>query len=129
MGKFLEACCVMKPIVVEAKLAEAMVALWVVLYDKEASFSEVVFEGDAAQMVAEIHLYPPYFSKNGQMIESIIKKLNGFTVAKFAHVNRECNTVAHALAKEAANRRMSKYWREVALDCISSIILREHMCP
>jgi len=67
----MEAWCVMKPIVVEAKLAEAIAALLAVLFGKEAGFFEVVFKGDAAQVVAKIYSSPLYCSKNGQMIESL----------------------------------------------------------
>jgi hypothetical protein len=129
MGEFKGAWCVTKPIVVEGKLAEAMAALWAVLFGREAGFSEVVFEGDAAQVVAEIHSPPPYLSTNGHMIESIIEEVKGFRGAKFVHVNRECNIVAHVLAKEAANRRLSKCWRQEVPDCVSSLILRESLCP
>jgi hypothetical protein len=121
--------CVMKPIVVEARLVEAMAALWAVLYGKEAGFPKVFFEGDAAQVVAEIHSSPPYFSKNGQMIESIIEELVDFRGAKFVHVTRECNTAAHVLAKEAGNRRLSMCWSQVVPECISSIIRRECLSP
>lgn len=129
MGEFMGAKCIMKPIVVEARLAEAMAALWAVLYGKEAGFQKIVFEGDAAQVVTEIHSSPPYLSKDGQMIESIQEELVDFRGAKFVHVNRECNTAAHALAKEAVKRRLSMCWSQVVPDCISSIIRREHLCP
>jgi hypothetical protein len=90
---------------------------------------KIVFEGDATQVAAEIHSSPPYFSKNGQMIESIIEELVDFRGANFVHVNRECNTAAHALAKEAVNRRLSMCWSQVVPECISSIIRRERLCP
>jgi hypothetical protein len=79
--------------------------------------------------VAEIHSSPPYCSKNGQMIESIIEELNGFRGAKFVHVNKECNTVIHVLAKKAANQRLSKCWRQEAPNYIYSTIITEHICP
>jgi hypothetical protein len=44
MGEFMEAWCVMKPIVVEAKLAEAIAALFAVLYGKEAGFFRSCFQ-------------------------------------------------------------------------------------
>jgi hypothetical protein len=47
MGEFMGAKSIMKPIVVEARLAEAMAALLAVLYGKEAGFQKIVYEGDA----------------------------------------------------------------------------------
>jgi hypothetical protein len=41
---FLGAKCIKKTIVVKPKIAEAMAALWAVLFCKEVGFFEVVFE-------------------------------------------------------------------------------------
>jgi hypothetical protein len=46
-------------------------------------------------------------------------------MANFAHVHRECNSAAHVLAKEVANFKLAEIW----LECISSIIVRERLCP
>jgi hypothetical protein len=61
------------------------------------------------------------------MIESIIEELVNFRGATFVHVNRECNTAAHAPARKAANRRLSMCWSQVVPDCFSSIIRRERL--
>jgi hypothetical protein len=68
-GEFLGARCEMKPIVVDAKMAESMAALWAVLFCKAANFSDVIFERDSAQVVAELSSSPPYLSKNGHFNE------------------------------------------------------------
>jgi hypothetical protein len=57
---FLGAKCIRKTIVVKPKIAEAMAALWAVLFCKEMGFF-VVFEGDFAQVVGEIFSNPPLF--------------------------------------------------------------------
>jgi hypothetical protein len=84
---------------------------------------------NAAQVVAEIHSSPPYLSKDGQMIESILEELVDVRGAKFVHVNKECNIAAHTLAKEVVKRRQSMCWSQVVPDCISSIIHKERLCP
>lgn len=75
IGEFLGAWCEMKPIVVDAKIAETMAALWAVLFCKVIDFSEVIFKGDSAQMKAEITSSPPHLSKNGHLTESIVQEL------------------------------------------------------
>lgn len=75
MGEFLRARCEMKPIVVDAKIAETMAALWAVLFCKVTDFSEVIFERDSAQVKAEITSSPPHLSKNGHLTESIVREL------------------------------------------------------
>jgi hypothetical protein len=128
-GMFLGAKCVKKPILVEPMIAEAMVALWAVLFCKEVGFFEVVFKGDSAQIVGEILSNPPYLSSSGHLIESIAQELNGFRSVSFVHVNRECSNVAHMLAKEAVERYEEMCWLEETPDCIGSVILRECVGP
>jgi ribonuclease HI len=70
-GYFLGAKCVVKRVVVDPKTAEAMAALWAVQFCKEVGFFEVLFEGDAAQVVADIKSKRPQFSKSGIFVESI----------------------------------------------------------
>jgi ribonuclease HI len=59
-GEILGAQCGFKSIVVDAKTAEAMAALWAVLFIKAEGFLDAIFEGDSAQVVAEISYSPPY---------------------------------------------------------------------
>lgn len=79
-----------------------MAALWAMQFSKEGVF-EVIFEGDAAQVVSELHSDPPYLSEIGHFIESIIQELQGLRSARFVHVHRESNIIAaHVFANEAA---------------------------
>lgn len=129
MGRFLGARCIRKPFLVEPKIAEAMAALWAVLFYKEVSFFEVVFEGDSVQVVEEIHSKPPFLSSSGHFIESIVQELNGFRFASFVHVTRDCNTVAHTLAKEALEHYEEMCWLEETPDCIGNFNFRECIDP
>jgi hypothetical protein len=128
-GEILGAQCGFKSIVVDAETAEAMAALWAVLFSKAEGFLDAIFEGDSAQVVAEISYSPPYLSKSGQFIESINQEIKGFRMANFAHVHRECNSAAHVLAKEVANFKLAEIWLQESPECISSIIVRERLCP
>jgi hypothetical protein len=77
-GDFLGAKCLRKPILVEPKIAEAMVALWAILFRKEVRFFKVVFDGYFAQVEGEILSNPPYLSSSGHLIESIAQERNCF---------------------------------------------------
>jgi ribonuclease HI len=126
-GEILGAQCSFKSIVVDAKTTEAMAAFWAVLFSKAEGFLDAIFEGDSAQVVAEVSSSPPYLSKNGT--ESINQEIKGFWMAKFAQVHRECNSTAHVLAKEASNFKLAEIWLQESPECISSIIVRERLCP
>jgi len=128
-GRFLGARCIRKPFLVEPKIAEAMAALWAVIFCKEVGFFEVVFEGDSLQVVEEILSKTPFLSSSGHLIESIVQELNGFRFASFVHVTRDCNTVAHTLAKEALEHYEEMCCLEETPACIDNFICRECIDP
>jgi hypothetical protein len=59
----------------------------------------------------------------------VLKELDGFRVARFVHVSRDMNSVAHVLAKEAAMHKLDNCWLEEVPAFISSIVFREKPCP
>jgi hypothetical protein len=99
MGEVLGAKSVMRPIIVDPKIAKAMEALWAILFCKEVGFFNVIIEDDATHVVNEINSPPSYLSNTGHFIESIVKEINGIRSVKFGHVHRELNGAAHVLTK------------------------------
>lgn len=80
-------------------MAEAMATLWAVKFCKEVGLFEMILEGDAAQVGNDIISSLPHLAKSSHLTESIIQELQGFRFATFVHVKRECNNVAHTLAR------------------------------
>jgi ribonuclease HI len=58
MGLFLGARSIVYKLKVQTKIAESIAALGAVLFRKEADFCDVIFEGDAKQVVSEINSDP-----------------------------------------------------------------------
>jgi ribonuclease HI len=112
----------------KARMAEAMAALWAVKFCKEVGFFEVILEGDAAQVVNGIISPLPHLAKSGHLTESIIQELQGFKSAIFVHVKRECNNVAHTLARLAVDQNFSDVLLEEPPNCIVDLIVRERLC-
>jgi hypothetical protein len=83
-----------------------VVALNAVLFCKEVGFLQVIFEGDASQVISDINSPHPHFSKAGHLTKSVIRELESFRKAIFVYVPRELNEVAHTLAKEAVVRKI-----------------------
>jgi ribonuclease HI len=123
----LAAKCVQKNFFVDPKTAEAMAALWAVLFCKECGFLDVIFEGDASQVVNEIHSKPPFLSTTSHLIGSISQEIQGLRSATFVHVHRECNGAAHLLAKEAAIHEEEMCWIEDTPYFLDTVILRERV--
>jgi hypothetical protein len=100
-GNFLGAKCIHQQISVDLKLPEAMAALNAVLFSKEVGrFLNVMFEGDALQVVFEINSDPPFLNRVGHFIESIHLELGLLRSSCFAFIPREANSIAHTLAKD-----------------------------
>lgn len=129
LGEVVGARCIMQETEMDPKSAESMAALKAVLFCKEVGFSQVIFEGDASQVILDINSPPPHFSKAGHLTEIVIKELEGFRKAIFVHVPRELNEVAHTLAKEAAVRKIDDCWLEEVPECIFSLVVREKSFP
>ncbi|XP_062174656.1 uncharacterized protein LOC133879872 [Alnus glutinosa] len=128
-GHFMGAKCVMKRVVVDPKTAEAMAAFWAIQFCKEVGFFDVLFEGDAAQVVADINSKISHLSKYGHFVESIRSEIQFSRLANFVHVHREANMAAHVLAKHAPIGKEDSCWLEDIPLCISHIVCWEQLFP
>jgi hypothetical protein len=126
---FLGARSVTKPLRVDASTTEAMGALWAVQFSKEVGFFDVIFKGDATQIVSKINSGPPFLSRVGHFIESIHMEKQGFRSIAFIYTPRVSNSVAHILAKEAACNKVDNCWLEDIPRSISGIVFRESIFP
>jgi hypothetical protein len=126
-GVFFAAKCIVYPQNIEAKSAEALAAFWAIRFCVEMEFREVIFEGNAAQVIDEICSPLPHLSKSGHIIESITHDIYHLTSAKFVHITREGNVVAHCLAKLAVDQNLSFCWMVEPPACIVVLLVRERL--
>jgi hypothetical protein len=92
-------------------------------------FWDIIFEGDATQVVKEITIQSSSFSKVDHFIESIYLEKQLFRSAKFQAIPRTCNMAAHTLAKEATANFVDLCWLEDTPTSVSSIVFREQSGP
>jgi len=111
---------------INPKTAEIMAALQAVQFSKEVGFWDVIFEGDAAQVVKELTTHSLSFSKVGHFMESIQVEKQHFQLAIFQAIPRVCNMAAHTLAKEASSNYVDLCCLE---DTPMSIVFREQPGP
>jgi ribonuclease HI len=76
-GMFLGAKCMFCPLAVDPTMAEAMATTHAVIFSKEVGFFDVIFEGDALQVVQEIQSTSPHACNFGHFVESIKQELVG----------------------------------------------------
>lgn len=129
LGWCLGARSVTRRMQMEPKTAEIMTAICAVEFSKEVGYFEVIFEGDAAQVVADINIVSTNLSNTGYLTKSIQQELQWFKAASFVHVPRVLNSAAHALAREAAHNMVYCIWLEDTPQSISSILVREQCGP
>jgi hypothetical protein len=82
-GVCLGARSVTKQMKVDSKTIEVMAALFAMQFSKEVGFLDVIFEGDAAQVVKEINSVRPYVSRVGHFLENIHLEKGCFLVGVF----------------------------------------------
>ena len=81
--------------------AKALAAVHAIMLCKEMGYTNILFEGDALQVIRAIGEEGPCFSSFGHLINCIHNELRGLECASFIPVCREVNGAAHLLAQLA----------------------------
>jgi hypothetical protein len=116
------------PLRVDAKTAETMAALGAIQFSKEVGFFNVIFEGDAAQVISKINSGPPHLSRLCHLLGSIHIEKQFLCSCTFSFMSRDANSATHCLAKETASNKIDMCWLEDIPWSIYSIVLREAVC-
>jgi len=128
-GNFLGVRAITKMVVTTPKVAEAMAALEAILFCKQAGFFNVLFEGDANQVVNDINHGSLNLLTAGHFIEGIISEMQGLRHASLVYVGKKANNMAHCLAKDACSKVVDLVWLEDIPHCILHALLRDRSCP
>jgi hypothetical protein len=82
----------------DATTAEALAAVHAIMFCKDLGYANVIFEGDALQIIKAIGEEGPCLSSFGHLIDCIHNELRQLECASLIHVKREANYGAHLLA-------------------------------
>ena len=88
---------IVKPPTVE--ILELLVARRAVSFTAESGFDQFICEGDSESVVNSLRRTSMENSRGGHLIKDIAYLSNSFRSISFAHVCRQGNAVAHALAQ------------------------------
>jgi hypothetical protein len=110
---------------IEAATAEALAAVHAILFCKELGYSNILFEGDALQVIKAIGEEGPCFNSFGHLIDCIHSELRTLEQARFIHVRREANSAAHLLAQLATAHVTLSTWLGYAPLSVGDIVRRE----
>ena len=108
---------IVKPPSVE--ILELLAARRAVSFTAESGFDQLICEGDSESVVNSLRQTGMENSRGGHLIQDITYLSNSFRSISFAHVRRQGNVVAHALAQRARQSFSSLIW----LECVPTDIM------
>lgn len=97
----MAACTLTKNMLVESVVEEALAAFYAVEFSKKMGFYDMIFEGNALQVVNAVKAESKNLSKFGHIVDGIKIGLRQLRSWKIIHVKRDMNSAAHIPAREA----------------------------
>jgi ribonuclease HI len=128
-GYLLGAKCLTKSFLTDAHTVELMAASYAVNFCSEVGLFNVIFEGDALNVIREVNSNPPFLSRSGHFVEGSKQDVYHLRSFAFVHIPRVLNEAAHTLAKSAAASLCDDVWLEDIPACILDIVTREQQVP
>ena len=124
-GKVLAAFSekIAKPPTVE--ILELLAARRAIVFTAESGYENLVCEGDSESVVNSLKRPGMENSRGGHLIKDIVSLSNSLVSISFAHVRRQGNAVAHALAQRARQYLASHIWLECVPTDILSFVLED----
>lgn len=122
-GQVLGAMYVKQSIATNPFTAEAIRLFEAVLFCKNAGFSNLTLEGDAFQVVRILLSNFVDWSEGGCVINDSRQLLHSFTHRLVQHTPKNCNTMAHLLAKRALIVSSDVYLLDKFPECITNYVL------
>ena len=114
-----------KPPTVE--ILELLAARRAVSFTAESGYDQFVCEGDSESVVNSLRGSGMENSRGGHLIKDIVSLSNSLVSISFAHVRRQGNAVAHALAQRARQYLASHIWLECVPPDILSFVLEDSL--
>ncbi|XP_075670401.1 uncharacterized protein LOC142640202 [Castanea sativa] len=91
---------------------EALVARRALILVQEISFTRVVLEGDSQTLITALKTGSHTLAHFGHIAQDIRYLASSFSDVSYTHVRRQCNTVAHSLARRAILSPFLQVWME-----------------
>ena len=115
---------IVKPPSIE--LLELLAARHAVSFAAETGHERVVCEGDSESVVNSLRGTSMENSQGGHLIRDIKSQSNLFLSISFAHVGRQGNAIAHALAQQARQSFLPQIWLKCVPTDIMAFVLDDY---
>ncbi|XP_023872473.1 uncharacterized protein LOC111985073 [Quercus suber] len=114
-GEVTTAFSAIGPSVSGSEEAETLACRKAVEFVVEAGFYELIIKGDSINVMRALSSPSPNLSVCGNVVVDIQWLIRGIIRVSFNWVRRDCNRVAHVLARYASILNEDMYWMEDAL--------------
>ena len=109
---------------------EALAARRAMEFTLELGFDNVTLEGDSEVLVKTLNVGRNTLAHYGNLIVDILFLTSHFSKVQFSFVRRQCNRLAHSLARRASIiQQMSVWMEEVPPDLIPVFLADLHSLP
>ena len=115
------------PIPFSAATVEALACRRALVFAKEVSAWDCIFEGDVEVLIKAICMKDVSNPEYGHVIEDILVLVRDFHVSVFNHVKRSGNQVAHHLARRSKFGSELQVWFDTIPEDIAPLVVYDAM--
>ncbi|KNA15390.1 hypothetical protein SOVF_098710 [Spinacia oleracea] len=111
----------------KAVKAEAEAVRFAVAYAYDAGYRSVIVESDCLPLVKLLNTQVKERSSTQVVVEDILAKTRNFNLVSFVYARRECNSVAHSIAKLSLSFNEVKVWLEECPPEVLASVIRDKL--
>jgi ribonuclease HI len=122
-GKVRASMCNFLPYLTDPAVAEAYAARQGAELLRDMGFQKILLEGDAQVIVQAINYAGVCSARYANIIDDTRTILQSFSSWRALFVRRECNSVAHSLARMAVTQCLFQVWIESVPDLVQNRLM------
>jgi hypothetical protein len=124
-GEVLAAQCAVQRYIVDPAVAKAIGAKMGIALGRLLGLHAILLEGDTCAVVAALKRDEEEYNRFGSIITEAREALKYFPEWEVGFVRRNCNNVAHQLARLAVSQELNQIWMYSFPSCISESVTAE----
>ena len=126
-GRVLGAVAECIPIPMSPAIVEALACRRAMLFARELSIPDAIFEGDAELIIKALWTREVNHPEYGHVIQDALVLASFFRFCSFSHVRRVSNSVAHFLARFSKSGLESQVWLDSLPDVLAPLVVRDSL--
>ena len=115
------------PIPTSPAIVEALACRRAMVFAKELSLMDTIFEGDAEQIIKALRAKEVNQLEYGHVLRDSLVLASYFRVCSFSHVKHVSNTVAHFLARRSKSGNELQVWLDSLPDVVAPLAVRDFL--